>query len=451
MTNQSSEQRYISKFPKSRALYEKAKGLFRNGVTADVRLVTPFPIYVTHGKGSHKWDVDGYEYIDYFGGHGALILGHAHPSIIKAASEQITRGTQLGACHELEIEWAELIMRFIPSAERVEFTNSGTEANMLAIRLARAFTGRNKIVRFQGQMGGWYDSLMVGGREPWNVPTTSGLIPNIAEYTIAIPANDEKILEEAISNRDVALLVCEPWGAFSGVTGIAPSFYQPMRALTKKYEALLLFDEVVSGFRYSPGGSMQAAKGIIPDLTSLGKNITGGMPGAGAVVGRADIMDLLTLKDNDWNLFKRVGHPGTFNGNPLCAATGIATLKILASGEPQRRANDMSTLLRKGMEQVIKKQGIEGCAYGDGGVAHVYFGSCDMRAGCDRTVCLNSGKVRPERLGRMLGINLTMNSVHTVNRGVDFYVSAVHSESDIDQSVEAFDKSLRTIILEGIT
>ena len=448
MSNQSSVEQYIAKFPKSRALYEKAKGVFRNGVTHDARLVKPFPIYITHGKGSHKWDVDGHEYIDYFGGHGALMLGHAHPSLVQAVNKQITKGTQWGASHELEIEWAELIMKLIPSAERVEFTSSGTEANMMAIRLARAFTGRNKIVRFRGQMGGWYDSLMIGEREPWNVPTTSGLLSGVVENTIAIPINDEGALEKALSHRDVALLVCEPWGAYSGTTGIAPSFYKAMRDLTKKYGTLLHFDEVVSAFRYSPGG-VQAAKGIVPDLTSLGKNVTGGIPGAGAVVGRADIMDLLSFKDAEWNRYKRVPHHGTFNANPLCAAAGIATLKILATGEPQRQANSMAALLREGMEQVIKQRGINGCAYGDGSAVHLYFGSCEMIDRCDRVACLNSTKVRPASVGEALGVNLTLNGVHTIGRSVDFFVSAVHSEDDISKSVEAFDISLGTMVSEG--
>jgi len=153
MANQSSVEQYIAKFPKSRALYEEAKGLFCRGVTHDIRFVNPFPIYITHGKGSHKWDVDGYEYIDFFGGHGALMLGHAHPSLVQAVNEQIIKGTQWAAGHELEIEWAKLIMNLIPSAERIEFTNSGTEANMYAIRLARTVTARDKIVKFNLKRG----------------------------------------------------------------------------------------------------------------------------------------------------------------------------------------------------------------------------------------------------------------------------------------------------------
>lgn len=449
MAEQTSLEQYAAKFPKSRVLYEKAKGIFRNGVTHDARYIKPFPLYITHAKGSHKWDVDGYEYIDYFGGHGAMMLGHAHPAIVKAVTEQIAKGTQWAACHELEIEWGELIKNLIPSAERIEFTSSGTEANMLAIRLARAFTGRNKVVRFRGQMGGWYDALMVGEAAPWDVPTTSGLLPAVAENTIAVPINDEKALEKSLSDKDVAILVCEPWGAYSGTTGIARSLYGFMREITQRYGTLLHFDEVVSGFRYSPGG-VQVAKGIIPDLTSLGKNVTGGLPGAGAVVGRADVMDLLSFKDDaEWNRFKRVPHHGTFNANPLCAAAGVAALKIFATGEPQERANGLAIALRQAMESAMKRRGLNACAYGDGGAVHLYFGSCKMREECDRVACLNSTKVRPANVGLALFITLTLNGVSTIGRAVDFFVSAVHSEEDISKSVDAFDKALGTMMAEG--
>jgi len=441
-------QLYSERFPKSKELHGRAVRVFRNGITHDARFVEPFPIYMTHGKGSHVWDVDGHEYIDYFGGHGALLLGHAHPSLIEAVNNQIVKGTHLAACHELEIEWGELIMKLIPSAERVEFTNSGTEANMLAVRLARAFTGRNKIVRFRGQMGGWYDALKVGGSAPWNKADTPGILPCVVENTIAVPVNDSRALEETLCDHDVALLVCEPTGAYSGVTGIAPSFFKTMRDLTVKHQTLLLFDEVVSGFRYSPGG-VQAAKGIIPDITSLGKNITGGLPGAGAVAGRADIMDLLSFKDEEWNLNKRISHQGTFNGNPLCAAAGVAALKVLSTGEPQKKARDIAMLLRKHMEEVIQKRNINGCAYSDGGATHLHFGDCEIRDKCDKIVCLNSTKVRPELLGRVLSITLTLNGIHTVNRGMDFFVSSTHSQNDINVTRESFGLSLSTMLSEG--
>jgi glutamate-1-semialdehyde 2,1-aminomutase len=450
MAMPTSLEQYIARFPQSRALYERAKGVFRNGITHDARYIRPFPIYITRAKGSHKWDVDGYEYIDYFGGHGALILGHAHPAIVNAVREQIAKGTQYAACHELEIEWAELIKKLLPSIERLEFTNSGTEANMLALRLARAFTGRSKVIRFRGQMGGWYDSLMVGDREPWNTPVSAGLLLGVEASTVSLPVNDEKSLEQALSGRDIAGLICEPWGSYSGTVGYIPTFLNTVRDLTRKYGTVLIFDEVVSGFRYAPGG-VQQVKGIMPDLTTLGKNLTGGLPGAGAVGGRANIIDMLSIKDGDdnWNLHKRIPHQGTFNGNPLCAAAGIAALKILSDGVPQKRASELGSKLRTGMESVMQKKRLTGCAYGERGVVHLYFGDCALRNACDRLVCPNSAKVRLASTGLALFINLSLNGVGTVGRAMDFFISAVHSDPDIDKTVRAFEKSVETLVLEG--
>ena len=449
MANQSTEELYIQRFPKSRTLFEQACGILPRGVTHDGWYMLPFPIYINRAEGSHKWDVDGYEYIDYFGGHGALMLGHAHPSLVEAVNEQIQLGTHFGACHELQLEWAQLIKELVPSAERVEFTNSGTEANMLAMRLARAFTGRNKIVRFRGHFAGSADHVMVGFAPPWDVPTSGGLLPSDIENTVVIPANDKDALEAALSKRDVAMLMVEAAGAFSGVTGISSDFYETMRELTEKYGTLLHFDEVVTGFRFAPGG-VQAKMGITPDLTSLGKILTGGIPGAGAIVGRTDVMEMLLFKDENWNRFKRVSHTGTFNGNPLCAAAGIATLKILKSGDLQKRAGELTQMLREQLQTAIVDRGVVGCVYGDSSAYHIYIGDCDLQDNCDRSVCLNEDKERPLSLGRLLALNATLHGVHLTNRGYDGFVSAVHTETDIEKTIHAFGKSIDSLMEEGL-
>ncbi len=448
MAKQSSEELYTQRFPESRALFDQACGILPRGVTHDGWFMSPFPIYINRAQGPHKWDVDGYEYVDYFGGHGALMLGHAHPSLVEAVNRQIQFGTHFGGCHELQLEWAELIKELVPSAELVEFTNSGSEANMMAMRLARAFTGRNKIVKFRGHFAGFADHVMVGIAPPWDIPTSSGLLSFDTENTLVIPVNDEDALEKALSKRDVALLMVEAAGAFSGVTGIMPSFYQTMRDLTTEYDTLLHFDEVVTGFRYSPGG-VQAEKRIKPDLTSLGKILTGGMPGAGAIVGRTDVMEMLLFKDDNWNRYKRVSHTGTFNGNPLCAAAGIATLKILSSGDPQKRASIIAQMLREQLQDTIVDREIAGCVYGDFSAFHIFLGDCDLRDKCDRSVCLNEDKERSLPLGRILAINATLNGVHLTNRGYDGFISSVHTETDIDTTIHAFSKSFDTLIEEG--
>jgi len=449
MTNETILERYIAKFPKSKAMFERALQNQPRGVSHDAWFLDPFPVYMHGAEGSRMWDVDGHEYIDYFGGHGALMLGHAHPSLVEAVNAQIKKGTHYGASHDLQVEWAEIIKKLIPSAERVEFTNSGTEANMLAMRLSRAFTGREKIIRFRGHFAGFADHVMVGVYPPWDVPGTRGLLSSDVENTLVIPINDEKALEHGLHNRDIALVMVEAAGAFTGITGIAPDFYQVMRKLTSDFGTLLHFDEVVTGFRYSPGG-IQALMGVTPDLTSLGKIITGGMPGAGAIVGRADILDLFSFKDEHWNRYKRVAHSGTFNGNPLCASTGIATLKILADGKPQQHAAEMAQTLRDQMQAAISNRDLSGCVFGDSSVYHIYLGACDIRDQCRRRICLNDAKTISVPVGHLLAMNLMLNGVHGPARGYDGLVSAVHDEKDIQLTVQALEASLDALIKEGM-
>jgi glutamate-1-semialdehyde 2,1-aminomutase len=267
------------------------------------------------------------------------------------------------------------------------------------------------------------------------------------EKTLVVPINDERALERALQNRDIALVMVEAAGAFTGVTGIAPDFYHVMRKLTSDAGTLLHFDEVVTGFRYSPGG-VQAVMGVTPDLTSLGKIITGGMPGAGAIVGRADILDLFSFKDEHWNRYNRVAHSGTFNGNPLCASTGIATLKILADGKPQQHAAEMAQTLRDRMQAAISKRDLSGCVFGDSSVYHIYLGTCEIRDRCNRRICLNDAKTISVPLGHLLAMNFMLNGVHGPARGYDGLVSTVHDKSDIQITLQAFEASLDALINE---
>jgi glutamate-1-semialdehyde 2,1-aminomutase len=221
-----------------------------------------------------------------------------------------------------------------------------------------------------------------------------------------------------------------------------------MRDVTARYGTLLFFDEVVTGFRYSPGG-VQAAVRVTPDLTALGKGVTGVMPGAGAIAGRKEIMDLLLLKDEEWNRYQRVSHSGTFNANPLCAAAGIAYLKIIATGEPTRVANQKARQLRDALQRKMDERGIAGCAYDSGfSVVHVYFGHCHRMGQCDRVVCLNAYKTRDPGTGQALFMNLALNGVKTPTRGYDAFLSAVHTEDDLKKTVEAFGDSLDALLEE---
>jgi glutamate-1-semialdehyde 2,1-aminomutase len=448
MPKRSTLQRYEAKFAKSKALFERARKVMPRGVSHDQWYADPFPIYMSRARGSHLWDIDGNEYVDYYGGHGGKMLGHAPAAVVAAVQHQIERGTQYGAVCDLAVEWAELIQKLVPSAELIEFMNSGTEAIMYGIRLARAFTKRDKVVRFQFHFAGAYDAISVGNKKPFDVPVSAGILPSTVQDTVVIPINSEEALENALKKKDVAVVIAEAAGSSSGVVGIHLSFYDVMRKLTARYGTLLFFDEVVTGFRYSPGG-VQAAVGVTPDLTALGKGVTGVIPGAGAIAGRKDIMDLLLLKDEEWNRYQRVSHSGTFNANPLCAAAGIAYLKIIATGEPTRMANQKARQLRDALQREMDGRGIAGCVYDSGfSVVHVYFGHCHLIEQCERVVCLNADKTRDPGAGQALFMNLALNGVKTPTRGYDSFLSAVHTEDDLKKTVEAFGRSLDALLEE---
>jgi glutamate-1-semialdehyde 2,1-aminomutase len=421
------------------------------GLHTDAIFSPPPYIYITHAKGSRKWDVDGNEYIDYVMGFGTLLLGHAHPALVEAVTEQVAKGTHYGAENELELEWAELICQLIPAAERVEFVLSGSEGNMLLAALARAYTGRKKILKFAEQYFGWADGLLPGIARPYDKPF-AGQIPPIsddavAEGTVVIPCNDEVAMERALAKKDIAALFLEGGGANCGRIGMPPQLVHKARELTREYGTLLVIDEVITGFRWSPGG-YQAAIGVTPDLSTLAKLNSGGVPGGGAVCGRADVMELLQLKpgDTEWNRFRHVIHRGTWNGNPLTAAAAVAMLKIAAQGEVQKIAEARAKRLVEGINREIEKRGIEACAHNATSVVHIFIGKCQR---CDRSICLDAAKSMPPELVHAFNWHLLLNSVH-FHRGIQGLVSAVHSEEDIDQTIAAFGAAFDGMLEEKI-
>ena len=286
---------YRAATPGSAAASEKASRLFPSGVTHDSRYIEPYGLYITRAQGPRKWDVDGNCYVDYFGGHGALLLGHCHPKVVEAVNRQIERGTHFGASHETEIAWAEWVLKLVPSAERVRFTSSGTEATLMAVRLARAFTGKSKLIRFKHHFHGWHDHMTSGYASHFDGSPTPGVLSGVAGGLLLAEQNDAeglaRLLEE---NDDIAAAIIEPTGAHGAQLPIDPPFLTALRELTRQHGVVLIFDEVVTGFRVSPGGA-QAEYGIRPDLTTLAKILAGGLPG-GAVAGRKDILDLLDFQ-----------------------------------------------------------------------------------------------------------------------------------------------------------
>ncbi|MCL0044388.1 aspartate aminotransferase family protein [Dehalococcoidia bacterium] len=439
------DEQYQKLHPSSFQLYQKALRLFPDGVTHDTRMISPFPIYATHGLGARKWDVDGNEYIDYVMGHGALLLGHSHPTVVSAVATQVAKGTHLGASHELEIRWAEAVMSLIPSAEKIRFTSSGTEATLMALRLARAYTGKDKIIKFEDHFHGWHDYVLAGaGRAAAGIPAVTW------DSMVVMQPNDIDLVEQVLlQNRDIAGIILEPTGAHMGVSPIYPSFLRELRDLTKNHGVALIFDEVVTGFRTSPGGA-QARYGVTPDLTSMAKILGGGLPG-GAVAGNRGFLDMIQHRgDEAWDNTQRVAHPGTFNANPLSAAAGATALELLAVNNFNAHADAMAKRLKNGINNILYKMEVPGCANGVASLVHLTLG---VPHDCDGGIChLKHSDIRnamPSHRTSALKRSLINNGVDTMG-GRTCIVSAMHQEADIDFTINAYHGALTSMQAEGI-
>ena len=436
------EQQYIDLHPKSAEYYATSKDIFPNGVTHDARTLKPFPHYVTHALGPHKWGVDGQRIIDYRTGHGALILGHSHPDIVAAVTEQMGKGTHYSASTELEILWAQWIQELIPCGEKVRFHNSGTEAIMMALRMVRAYTGKSKVIKFENHFHGWSDYMVV------DAAGTGGLPPETASTIIVLPPNDVSIVEKTLrENDDVAGIILEPTGAHMGEQPVRPSFLRELREVTERYGVLLIFDEVVTGFRTSKGGA-QARYGVTPDLATLAKIVAGGLPG-GAVTGKAELIDMIQVRnDPEFNRERRIAHNGTFNANPLSAAAGGKALELVATTPVNERADAMATRLKDGLNDLLSRMEIPGCA---NGVASLVFLNLGADHECDKEVCIMSEEDQQvvEDPTRAHQLQLAL-----LNHGVDaerrFILGATHTEKDIDDTVDAAGRALTELRAEAL-
>jgi glutamate-1-semialdehyde 2,1-aminomutase len=417
---------------KSAALYERALSVFPSGVTHDGRYMEPFPIYVTHADGSRKWDVDGNEYVDFWSGHGALLLGHNYPSVRDATVEQAKKGTHYGASHELEIEWGELVHEIVPSAEKVKFVSSGTEATMMAMRLARAFTGKDKIVKIQGHFHGWHDYATIAMAPPYDEPSSRGVPKAIRDTMIAVPYRDIPALRSALDgSSDVAAVIMLAGGTGAGEQRSGNDYLRQVRELTRERGVVMILDEVVTGFRYAPGGC-QEYYGVTPDLTTMAKILAGGLPG-GAVAGRADIMALLEFRnDAQWMRFGRVSHPGTYNANPLSAAAGVACLKVVRDPAVQQKAIDTTDKIRAGFDDVLKRRGVNGKAGGEVSLL---------------AVSLPDSKIKGKDF--MYRFRMAMQVGGVDWNGASMIVSAVHSDADVSRTIEAFDNAIGLLQDDG--
>jgi glutamate-1-semialdehyde 2,1-aminomutase len=430
----------------SAARYEQARTMFPNGVTHDGRYVTPFPLYVERSRGAYKWDADGNRLIDYWTGHGALLLGHAHPAVVAAVSEQMARGTHYGAESELALQWGALIQELFPSIERLRFTASGTEATMLALRLARAYSGRPVVLRLAGHYHGWHDLL---ARDSAADSSPPGVYEGLLEATIVLPADIAQIEATLAARSDIAAVILEPTGASYGGLPLPAGFLRQLREVTAARDVLLICDEVVTGFRVAPGGAQQLA-GVRADLTALAKVLAGGLPG-GAIGGRAEIMRHIAFEDSDWNRAHKIRHNGTFNANPLSAAAGVTTLAQVATGAPGARAATLGQQLIDGLNRLLRERGLRSwAAYGQASIFHlVVRSSLDFAPGQlapDTPVAELKSGGDPELL-RLLRLGLNNHGVDLM-RGRSGFLSAAHSEEDIAATVAAFAATLDEIVAE---
>jgi glutamate-1-semialdehyde 2,1-aminomutase len=450
------EEEYQETRKKSKSLYDRAGKVMPSGIEHDSRFIRPFPFYVERAEGAIKWDTDGNELIDLWSGHGALVLGHNPPSVVTAVTQQIKRGFHYSSCHELSLKLAELIVKLLPSAEEVRYMQSGTEANMLAIRVARAYTGKNKIIKFRGHFHGYWNEGVVGVRPPYEAPMSIGVPKESMGNVLLADHNDsEQVLRLTRENDDIACVIMDPTGhAF--ILPFNPEFIKEIRRITEDKGVLLIFDEVISGFRYGPHG-VQGIVGVTPDLTTLAKTIGGGLP-LSAVAGKKHIMELISFTDDqERNRYRRVISQGTHSGNPVVCAAGLAYLMLLADGEPQRYINTLGTMLRKGMNEVIKKHDIVGCVHGRFSTARSflshdcpYLGKCDgENCHCPDLAKLDAGS--PLKVRRKLHLAMLLNGVDYSGGGTGtMFLNAGLTDQDIEKVIHAFDQSLARLKMEKV-
>ena len=439
------EQHYIDSHPKSAALHQRASKVLPSGVTHDARHVRPFPVAAERASGSRKWDLDGNEYVDYVMGHGALLLGHNHPVVTEAARAQLERGTHYGASHEHEVEWAEEVVRLVPSAEVVRFTSSGTEATLMALRLARARTGKPAILKFDRHFHGWHDyvaaSSKYGGAAPAGVPeATAGTV-------VVVPPEVEAVHIALEERPDLGAIIVESAGASSGAEPIPPGFIRDLRRITLERDVAFVMDEVVTGFRWAPGG-VQEVEGVVPDLTALAKILAGGFPG-GAVAGSREFMERLAFAPPGETRAEKVGHPGTFNANPLSAVAGVACLREIGDGEHQRTASRQAARLRMGMNEALGRLGVPGIVTGEASMLRFVLGGEPPEPRDYHVRELSHGRLAqpaPPEAMRLLQLAL-------LSRGVFFFgnsaiVSSVHSDEDIARTLDGWESSLQAVSAE---
>ncbi|MHC1725741.1 MAG: glutamate-1-semialdehyde 2,1-aminomutase [Syntrophobacteraceae bacterium] len=422
----------------SRELFREACRLMPGGVNSPVRsgrAVQNDPLFIRKAKGCRLIDEDGNAYIDYVGSWGPLILGHAHPEVIEAVKKAAERGTSYGVPTRIEIEMARKVAEMVPSIEMVRMVNSGTEAAMSAIRLARGFTGLKKIIKFNGCYHGHADSLLVksgSGLMTFGIPGTPGVPEETVQHTLSLPYNDLQKVREVVESagKEIAAIIVEPVAANMGVVLPKPGFLQGLRQICSDSGALLIFDEVITGFRLAPGGA-QEHFGIMPDLTCLGKIIGGGLP-VGAYGGRREIMERVSPSGD-------VYQAGTLSGNPLAMSAGLAMLNILSRGGIYEKIEKNNTYLCAGLADAAKAAGVPVTLNKIGSLGCGFFTGNPV-FDLESAACSNTNAYALY-FREMLkgGVYLAPSQFEA------FFVSAAHEREDLDRTIEAASVALKVV------
>ncbi|MGY5485515.1 glutamate-1-semialdehyde 2,1-aminomutase [Paenibacillus sp. ALE2] len=431
------EQRTVRKDARSKAAFDEAKQYIPGGVNSPVRAfksVGITPVYIDRGEGSRVYDIDGQSYIDYVCSWGPLIMGHAHPEVVKALQAAVVKGTSFGAPTLAETEMAKLVCERVPSMDIVRMVNSGTEATMSAIRLARGFTKRSKILKFEGSYHGHADSLLIkagSGVATLGLPDSPGVPEVVATHTITVPYNDLASVKLAFEKfgEEIAAIIVEPVAGNMGVVPPQPGFLEGLREVTRQYGSLLIFDEVMTGFRVGLH-SAQGRFGVTPDLTCLGKVIGGGLP-VGAYGGRRDILEQIAPSGP-------IYQAGTLSGNPLAMAAGYSTLKLLTP-EVYDRLEERAARLQAGFERNARELGIPVTINRVGSMVCPFFTD-------EKVVNFDTAKTSNQDHFRRYFTEMVNEGVSVAPSQFEgMFVSGVHTVEDIDATIEANYRALKRL------
>ena len=423
---------------KNEALFERAQRLIPAGVNSPVRAfgaVGGTPPFFERASGAHLWDAEGRRYIDYVGSWGPMVVGHTHPAVVQAVHEAASRALSFGAPTQAEVELAELLCRLVPSLDMVRLVSSGTEATMTAIRLARGFTGRDPIVKFEGCYHGHADSLLVkagSGALTFGNPSSAGVPADTAAHTLVAHFNDSSQIKEVFEKhgKSIAALIVEPVAGNMNLVLPAPGFLETLREECTRHGAVLIFDEVMTGFRVARGGA-QARYGVRPDLTTLGKVIGGGLP-VGAVGGRRDIMQKIAP-------LGPVYQAGTLSGNPVAVAAGLATLKLVQQDGFQERIEATTRALANGLQVEAKNANVVFSAQSIGSMFGVYFREAPPRSFAEVMQCDR------ERFNRFFHAMLKRGIYLAPSAYEAGFVSAAHGHNEIEETLQAARAAFATI------